>query len=108
MTAQTVAPWCPDWCAETNDNRVCSSEHYADVGCVPASGAASTAEYDGGTGATFPTVGIALIHSVPDGDDAPAVSLYLSGGTPECQVYMRPSEARRLIALMQTALHHLS
>ncbi len=94
---------CPPWCVQTTPDRPCSSEHYADLGTVPASGASSTADNDG-DGAHFPTVGVALSHDEYDGDDAPSVSIYLSGGTPECQVYLRPSETRRLIALLQTAL----
>ncbi len=98
-TDDRPATTCPRWCGQQEH---CRGEHFDSRTFVPATGGRpERADEDG---ARFPVVGIGIDFSELDGDEAPQVCLWLTGGRHDAQVYLRPREAEQVIEALQARL----
>lgn len=94
-TESRPAVTCPTWCEQAD----CKGEHWQSPDYYPASGRDPYVSPE--QGACWPIVGVGMDYSVVDGDDAPSISLHLTGYTSagghiDEDVQMRPSEARNI------------
>ena len=103
-----TTPSCPKWCrAAVPGQGTCDRDHHAEFGHVPATGSVLDTEWDSEHGFTFPSVGVTLYQCESSGDDGPRVSLEVAGPRGFKEAYLKPSEARDLVARLQSALTEL-
>lgn len=96
---------CPSWCT----NQPCSGDHADRKTFVSATAGGMPREVSPESGAVFPVVGVGLDWSESDDWPGPALVLWLTGAEDvEQDVYLRPAEARRVVAELQQRLRVLS
>lgn len=95
---------CPDWCQNDTCRTSPAGEHYTDGVAFTASGGSilqHLVDRDW-TAAHVPLVNVRAVFNPCDHDDAPSISLMLSDGQNDAEVYLRAGEAERLIGELQS------
>lgn len=97
---------CPSWCQNDTCRKSPVGEHYTEGEAVTASGAnllGRLVDRDW-TAAHIPLVNLRGVFNPCDGDDAPSISVMVSDGSNEAEVYLRIREAEQLIGELQSHL----